>query len=66
MRVMLGFIVGVVGGFILGIALSSFIGVFGMMFFDQPMGIKYLPYFSSFICAIAVPYMDSKTMKEKA
>jgi len=63
---MLGFIVGVVGGFILGIALSSFIGVFGMMFFDQPMGIKYLPYFSSFICAIAVPYMDSKTMKEKA
>jgi hypothetical protein len=66
MRVMLGIIVGIVGGFILGIALSSFIGIFGMVFFDQPMGIKFLPYFSSFICAIAVPYMDSKTLKEKA
>ena len=65
MRVILGIIVGIIGGFILGIALSSFIGIFGMVFFEQPMGIKFMPYVISFICAIAVPYMDSKTMKEK-
>ena len=66
MRVMLGIIVGIVGGFILGIALSSFIGVFGIVFFDQAVGIKFLPYFSSFICALAVPYIDSKSLKAKA
>jgi hypothetical protein len=65
MRIMLGIIVGIIGGFVLGIALSSFIGIFGMVFFNQSMGIKFLPYFTSFICAIAVPIIDHKSSKVK-
>ena len=60
MRTMVATIVGVIGGFILGIALSSFIGIFGMMVFGHPMGIKFLPFFTSIICAFLVPIMDSR------
>ena len=64
MRSMFAVIVGLVGGFILGIALSSFMGVLGMMVIGQPMGIKFLPYVTAFICAIIVPLVDSKSLKE--
>lgn len=63
MRTMFGVIVGIFGGFILGIALSSFIGMFGMIVFDQPMGIKYLPYFTSMICAVLVPIIDNRAQR---
>ncbi|WP_342389194.1 DUF5957 family protein [Salinicoccus bachuensis] len=65
MRIFLAMIVGVVGGFILGIALSSMIGVLGMMVFNQPVGIKYLPYFTALGCAILVPMIDHKSVHSK-
>ena len=61
MRIFIAVLIGIIGGFVLGIALSSFLGVFGMLLFDKPLGIKYLPYFTSVICAIAVPIIDQKT-----
>ena len=64
MRVILAVLVGIIGGFILGIALSSFIAVFGMILFDTPFGIKYLPYYISFLCAIAVPIIDQKSRRK--
>ncbi|TDB51063.1 MULTISPECIES: DUF5957 family protein [Bacillaceae] len=64
MRVFIAVIVGVFGGFILGIALSSFIGVVGMTLFNEPFGIKYLSYYTSFVCAILVPIIDHKTFKK--
>ncbi|QOR65082.1 hypothetical protein IM538_14705 [Cytobacillus suaedae] len=64
MRAFLAIIIGVFGGFILGIALSSFIGVLGLTLFDEPFGVKYLPYYTSLICAILVPIMDRKTIKK--
>lgn len=63
MRVILAVLVGIIGGFILGIALSSFLGVFGMILFDKPLGIKYLPYFTSLLCAVAVPAIDRQNTK---
>ena len=60
MRVFVAVLIGIIGGFVLGIALSSFIGIFGMLLFDKPLGIKYLPFFTSFICAIVVPIIDQK------
>ena len=60
MRIFIVIIVGLIGGFILGIALSSFIGMIGVTVFDKPMGIKYLPYLTSFICAIVVPMIEYK------
>ena len=66
MRIIFGIIVGIFGGFILGIALSSFIGMVGMMVFDQPMGIKYLPYFTSIICAVLVPIIENRAQRVKS
>jgi hypothetical protein len=63
MRTFLAIIVGLIGGFILGIALSSFIGIIGMTIFGEPMGIKFLSYYTAIICAIVVPIMDRKRSK---
>ncbi|MFD2044193.1 DUF5957 family protein [Ornithinibacillus salinisoli] len=63
MRAFIAIIVGLIGGFFLGIALSSFIGIFGMLAFDQAMGIKFLPYFTAIICAVLIPIIDHKSKK---
>ncbi len=63
MRTFLAIIVGLIGGFILGIALSSVIGIIGMTIFNEPVGIKYLSYFTAIICAILVPIIDQKSRK---
>ncbi|GAA0609370.1 hypothetical protein GCM10009001_28520 [Virgibacillus siamensis] len=63
MRIFFGILVGLIGGFVLGIALSSFIGVLGMILFNEPLGIKYLSYFTAIICAVVVPFMDQKNLK---
>lgn len=60
MRLFLFIFIGLVGGFLLGIALSSMIGIIGMWFIGQPIGIKYLPYFTAILCAIVVPALDQK------
>lgn len=60
MRSFIAMIVGLLGGFVLGIALSSIIGIAGMAIFDSPMGIKFFPYYTAIICAILVPIIDHK------
>lgn len=61
MRIFIAMIVGLIGGFVLGIALSSFIGIIGMLVFQEPIGIKYLSYFTAIICAVVVPIVDIKS-----
>lgn len=63
MRFLLNVLIGCVGGFFLGIALSSLIGTIGMMVFQQPIGIKYFPYFTAMLCAIVVPVIEQKRSK---
>jgi Family of unknown function (DUF5957) len=58
-------LLGLFGGFILGIALSSVIGIVSMTVINQPFGIKYLPYVTAVICAVAVPVMDQKSVQKK-
>lgn len=65
MRSFIAVLVGIIGGFVLGIALSSIIGIFSMTVFGEPFGIKFLPYYTSIICAIIVPIMDAKLKKVK-
>ncbi|MEN8698573.1 DUF5957 family protein [Bacillus infantis] len=65
MRGFAAMLLGIAGGFILGIALSSVIGIISMGLFSQPFGIKYLPYFTAAICAVLVPVMDRKSLKNK-
>jgi hypothetical protein len=65
MRIFIAILVGIIGGFVLGIALSSFIGVLGMILFNEPMGVKYLSYYTAIICAILVPIIDQKSLKTR-
>ncbi|MDA3129439.1 DUF5957 family protein [Aliibacillus thermotolerans] len=61
MRTFLTILVGLLGGFVIGIALSSMIGIFGMLFLNEPIGIKFLPYFTALLCAIIVPMIEQKS-----
>jgi len=63
MRIFIAIFVGLVGGFVLGIALSSFIGIVSMRLLDEPIGIKYLPYYTSILCAVLLPVIDAKSKK---
>jgi hypothetical protein len=65
MRGFAAMLLGFFGGFILGIALSSVIGIISMGLFSHPFGIKYLPYFTAVICAVVVPVMDKRSLKNK-
>ncbi|WP_062107366.1 DUF5957 family protein [Bacillus niameyensis] len=63
MRIFVAVLVGLIGGFVLGIALSSVIGIVGMLLLDQPLGIKYLSLFTAAIGAVVVPIMDQKSRR---
>lgn len=60
MRIFLAVIIGLIGGFVIGIALSSMIGIIGMTIFNEPIGIKYLSYYTAILCAIILPIVDHK------
>lgn len=61
MRAFISVLVGLIGGFVLGIALSSVIGIISVTVFQSPFGIKFLPYYMAVLCAIIVPIVDAKT-----
>ncbi|CAG9620436.1 DUF5957 family protein [Sutcliffiella rhizosphaerae] len=63
MREFIAIIVGLVGGFILGIVLSSIIGIFGVYVLGQPMGIKFLPFYMAILCGIVLPVIEYKRKK---
>lgn len=64
MRILFGIIVGFIGGFILGIALSSVIAVAGILILQEPIGIKFLTYYTAVICAVLVPIIDHKRLSK--
>ncbi len=48
-------VIGVVGGFIGGLLLSTIIGIIGFLLFEKQLGIKFLPFYLAFISSILVP-----------
>lgn len=60
MRLLLSILVGIFGGFILGIILSEFIGILGMTIFQKPIGIKYLPFYTAILCTLIVLIYNKK------
>lgn len=63
MRPFLATVVGLIGGFIIGIALSSIIGIIGFTLVDKPIGIKYLSYICAILGAIIIPIVDQRGRK---
>jgi len=64
MRAFIAMIVGVIGGFVLGVALSSIIGIISVTIFRSPYGIKFLPYYMAVLCAIVVPIVDARARND--
>lgn len=63
MRLMIASVVGLIGGFIIGVALSSFIGIISFKLFLKPFGIQYLPYICALAGAVVVPVVDWRQWK---
>lgn len=60
MKLLLNILIGFVGGFAIGVALSSVIGVTGMLLLDKAIGIPYLSIYTAVIGAIIVPIFTLK------
>ncbi|MDW0116258.1 DUF5957 family protein [Sporosarcina thermotolerans] len=60
MKLLLGILAGIFGGFILGIILSEFIGILGMLIFQKPIGIKFLPFYTAILCTLVVLIYNKK------
>ncbi|UOQ48561.1 DUF5957 family protein [Gracilibacillus caseinilyticus] len=60
MRLFIGIIIGFIGGSVIGIALSSVIGMAGMLLFQTVLSIKYLSVYVGVVGAVIVPISDFK------
>ncbi len=48
-------ILGLVGGFVIGLVVSEMIGIVGKLAFDRTAGIKFLPIYTAVACAVIAP-----------
>lgn len=55
----------IVGGIVGGFVLSELIGIAGMLLFDRPVGIKYLPIILPIVCAIVALLFANKWTSRK-
>ena len=51
---------GAAGGLTAGVILSNLIGIFGLILFDKPMGIKFLPFYMAACSAVLLPAWQLK------
>jgi hypothetical protein len=65
MRTMIAAVTGIFGGFIIGVLLSSVIGILSFQFFFKPFGIPFLPYLCALAGAVAVPVIDWRQWKHR-
>lgn len=61
MKFLLSVLLGCIGGFMIGIALSELIGVIGVVLFNKAIGIKYLPIYTAVLCGVLVPLISQKS-----
>lgn len=54
-------IIGIVGGFVL----SELIGIVGMLLFDRPIGVRYLPIILPILCALLALLFVNKWTSRK-
>lgn len=63
MRVVIALVVGVAGGFALGLVLSQVIAVVGLLLFDQLVGIKFLPIYLAIAGAVIAPLVEARNRR---
>ncbi|NTU78782.1 MAG: hypothetical protein HGA45_05165 [Chloroflexales bacterium] len=55
MRIFIALVVGLAGGFLLGLVLSQVIAIVGLLLVSQPVGIKFLPIYLALAGVYASP-----------
>ena len=59
-------ILALAGGYITGIVMSELIDVIGYLWFDQEIGIKYLPIFTALITVVVMLVINNRKDGKKA
>ena len=65
MRIFVITLVALIVGFLIGIVLSEWIGIIGVLGFGRAVGIKYLPVYTAIISAILANLVD-RSLRNKA
>lgn len=60
MRVLIALVIGLAGGFLLGLVLSQVIAIAGLLLFDQLVGIKFLPIYLAVAGAVIAPLVEAR------
>lgn len=64
MRIMLGAVCGLVGGFFLGMVIDQVIGVFGFLAFDGPIHFRGLPVILAVVGVAAGVFLASRSKSQ--
>jgi hypothetical protein len=60
MRILIAVLLGLAGGFLVGIVISQIVGIAGVFVFHQAIGIKFLPIYTAIVGAIAAPLLAGR------
>lgn len=63
MRTVIALVVGLAGGFILGLVLSQVIAIAGLLLVNQAIGIKYLPIYLAIAGAVIAPIVEAQNRR---
>jgi hypothetical protein len=63
MRIVIALVVGLVGGFLLGLVLSQVIAILGLLLVNQPLGIKFLPIYLALAGAVIAPIVAARSRR---
>lgn len=63
MRLLIALVVGLAGGFLLGLALSQVIAMVGLLLVSQPVGIKFLPIYLALAGAVIAPIVAARNRR---
>jgi hypothetical protein len=63
MRILIALVVGLAGGFLLGLVLSQVIAIVGLLLVNQPIGIKFLPIYLALAGAVIAPIVEARNRR---
>lgn len=63
MRSLIALVVGLAGGFLLGLVLSQVIAIVGLALVSQPVGIKFLPIYLALAGAVIAPLIEARNRR---
>jgi len=66
MRTVVVTVLGLIGGFLVGIVVSEIIGIIGFLLFDSIVGFRFLPVISAVVAAAAAVIVNRRVRRRSA